>query len=170
MRVPRTVFVLAFALRMWFADRLRSLERLLFTPRMREGGRRAQTEAKSVIAAGSATVASGGIVALVRQDLIGGWLYAIALQGVRTIQSLGSIGEVISAFWSSIASLVSSGIPNEILDAGVEASATAIRTEWGIAGFVIAVLATGTGIALFMWFLVNIDFNPIGIFTGRGGD
>lgn len=170
MRVPRTVFVLAFAIRVWFADRLRSLERILFTPRMREGGRRAQTDAKSVIAAGSATVASGGLIALIRQDLLGGWLYAIALQGVRTIQSLGGIGDVVGAFWSGLASLVESGIPNEIIDAGVATSAGAIRAQFGIAGFVIAILVTMTGIALFLWFLVNINFNPLGIFTGRGGD
>lgn len=169
--VRQDALAVAFLVWSWAASQLETARSWLPepAPRMRGGRARAQTEARTIIASGGATVASGGIVALIKQDLIGGWLYAIALQGVRAISSLGGVGDVIGAFWGGLADLIGVAIPTDIVVAGVDTTALAIRTQFGIAGYVISIIATMTGIAVFLWFLANIDWNPLGIFTGRGG-
>jgi len=129
---------------------------------------RAETDAKTVVATGAGVASSGGLVALIKDYWIGGSIYQLSLSTVNLIQSFGTVGQVFRAFGSSVAGLVSSAIPSEIIDAGVWASSMAIRTEFGVSGFVIAVIVTMVGVGAFMWFVANIDWSPTQFLRGRG--
>jgi len=134
---------------------------------MRVGGTRAQTDSKTVVATGAAVAGSGGLVALIRDYWLGGALYQISLSTVNAIQSLGTFTQVFSAFGSNVADLVGAAIPVAIVDAGVFASASAIRADFGISGFLIGIIVTMLGVGLFMWFLINIDWSPLQLLRGR---
>lgn len=133
--------------------------------RMR-GDTRAQSESKEIVATGAGVAASGGLVALIKNYLIGGSLYATSIEFVDAIQSVGTFGQVFSAFGSSIADLVSAAIPAEIVNAGVAASVRGIRNDFGVSGFLIAIVVTMLGVALFLRFMTNIDWSPIKVFFG----
>jgi hypothetical protein len=135
--------------------------------RMR-GDTRAETDAKTVVATGAGVASSGGLVALIKDYWIGGSIYQLSLSTVNLIQSAGTIGKVFSAFGSSVAGLVESAIPSEIVDAGVWASSMAIRQDFGVSGFVVAVIVTMVGVGAFMWFVANIDWSPTQFLRGRG--
>lgn len=160
---------LLVALVAWFRARcgavLDVVERALFPPRLR-GASRAATDSQTIVATGAGVAASGGLAALLKDHLLGGAIYALSLEVVDFIGAVGSFGRVFTAFGGSIADLVASAIPAEIVDAGVFASATAIRTQFGVSGFLIAIVVTMLGVGLFLWFLANIDWTPTKIFFG----
>ncbi|QCC47530.1 hypothetical protein [Halobellus limi] len=164
MRITREAFAYLAVLWAW----LRGLTDALPRPRMRVGEFATDSRAQStekIVATGAGIAGSGGLVVLIKDYLIGGTLYATALEAAGFVRTVGSIGTIIGTFFDNLAELIGAAIPAEIVLAGVRVSSNSLG-PYGVAAFVVSIAATIAGVWLFVAWIRNVDWSPIGLFLG----
>jgi len=129
-------------------------------PSGRALGERAEMSTKQIIATGGATVSSVGIVGLIKQDVIGGLVYAVVYFVVGIFNGLGStVSGPLTALLNGVSGIISSALTGRLLDAGYRVAAEAIAKYGTVAPVVAAVVTMVVAAVLYVSFQ-RMDFSP----------
>lgn len=131
---------------------------------------RGQSDAESTLKTGAGIASASGLVVLIRDYLIGGPIYAGAIEIVDAIQGFGTnLVGVFSAWFQGLADVIGSIFRGDIIDTGAEISMGSLG-EFGILGFVVAIAVTFGGMWIGMLILRRYDWSPIGSIYDRVRD
>jgi hypothetical protein len=127
-----------------------------------EGGvARAEMSTKQLIATGGATVSSVGIVGLIKQDVVGGIIYALTYGFVGLVNGLfDRFGKPIVAIFDGVADIIGSALTGSLIDAGFRVAARDLQSYGIIAPIVAGVITFGLAAILYV-VLRRVDFSPL---------
>lgn len=128
---------------------------------------RGEMTTKQLIATGGGTVASAGIVGLIKQDVFGGIVYALTYGVVGLINGfLDNLGRPISAFIGGISDIIGSALTGMLIDAGFRTAARDIQS-YGIIAPIVGGVITFAMVAVFVIAFRRIDASPLQLIYDR---
>ena len=128
---------------------------------------RAEMSTEQLIATGGGTVASAGIVGLIKQDVFGGIVYALTYGAVGFINNLfDRVGQPVTAFINGISDIISSSLTGMLIDAGFRTAARDLQS-YGIIAPIVAGVITFALVAVFVVAFRRIDASPLQLLYDR---
>lgn len=122
---------------------------------------RAEMTTKQIIATGGGTVGSIGIVGLIKQDVVGGIIYALTYGLVGFLNDLfENAFKPISNLIGGFADIIGSALTGSLLDAGWRTAAQALQSYGIIAPFIAAIVTFGVAGLLYV-VLRRVDVSPL---------